>query len=455
MASFFSCRGRVSGIEIFLLNLHVKKGNSEVVTTYLRFINKSKNCQDIHFFVKETSRNSFNGMTTSREVKQMKNKLSLITLAIGTFALGIAEFSMMGILSDVVNELRISVSTAGHLISAYSFGVATGAPMLIFMRRMPLRKVLLILAIVITAGNAFAAVAPEFYTLLCARFISGLPHGAFFGCGSIVAARLAEKGHGAEAVAIMIGGMTVANVIGVPSATFISNAIGWRWAFAMVAFSGLSAVIAIRSLVPIIPAMPDTGVKGQFRFLKSSAPWLIYGGVFFGQASVYCWLSYVSPIMTRITGFTLSDMTWIMMLIGVGMVAGNYVAGKMADRHSPGMVSATIAAVLAVVMGCIYFTVDYKVITMLLAFVASAGLFGIGGPPQFLIVGFSKGGVMLGGAGIQIAFNVSNACSAAIGGLAIHHGLVLASPAIIGVPFAVVGFVCFTMLHRKYRTQGA
>lgn len=385
----------------------------------------------------------------------MGNKQSLIALAIGTFALGVAEFGMMGILSDVATELGISVSEAGHLISAYSLGVAIGSPLLILMRRMPLRKVLLILAAVIVVGNTMAAISPEFHTLLVARFISGLPHGAFFGCGSIVCTRVAAKGHGAAAVAVMIGGMTVANVVGVPGATFVTAMLSWRWAFAIVASIALVAFIAIRRCVPFIAAMPDHGMKGQFRFLALSAPWLIYGGVFFGQASVYCWLSYISPLMTRVTGFTLADMTLIMMLVGLGMVFGNYAAGKMADRYSPGMVSATIAAMLIPVMAMVYFCADYKLASLLLAFVASAGLFGLGGPAQFLIVRFSAGGEMLGGAGIQIAFNMSNACSAAIGGAAIHQGLGLASPALIGVPFALVGLWCFARLHYKYKNQGA
>ncbi|MCI8998667.1 MAG: MFS transporter [Muribaculaceae bacterium] len=385
----------------------------------------------------------------------MKTKSGLFALAVGTFALGIAEFSMMGILSDVSKELGISVDRAGHLISAYSIGVAVGAPLLIFLRKLPLRTVLLILAATIVVGNTFAALSPGYVTLLIARFISGLPHGAFFGTGAIVCARLAEKGKGAAAVAVMVGGMTIANVFGVPAATFVSNALIWRYTFALVALFGLIAFICIRFMVPYLAPLPDTGMKGQFRFLKSAAPWLIYGGVFFGQAGVYCWLSYISPIMTHVTGFTLSDMTWIMVLVGVGMVTGNFLSGKCATRFSPAMVSATIAAMMLVVLPLIYFCSDMRLVSLILAFVASACLFGIGGPPQFLIVGFSKGGEMLGGAGIQIAFNVSNACSAAIGGAAIHHGLGFDATALLGIPFAFIGMICFMMLHHKYKSKGA
>lgn len=386
----------------------------------------------------------------------MKTKLSFLALALGTFALGIAEFGMMGILSDVARELDIDVDQAGHLISAYSLGVAVGAPLLIFLRKMPLRMVLLLLASVIALGNLASALAPGYVTLLCARFLSGLPHGAFFGVGSIVCTRLAAQGRGAEAVATMVGGMTVANVVGVPAATFVANALAWRYAFGIVALFGLLAFIFIRLWVPGMEPLPDTGIKGQFRFLRTAAPWLIFGGVFFGQASVYCWLSYISPVMTRVAGFSLADMTWIMVLVGVGMVCGNILAGRVADRTgSPASVSASITALLIVVMPLIWYFADVRWLSLVLAFVASASLFGLGGPPQYMIVKFSKGGEMLGGAGIQIAFNVSNAMSAAIGGVAIDHGLGLASPALIGTPFALIGLICFWQLHRRYHAQGA
>ena len=147
----------------------------------------------------------------------------LYALALGTFALGIAEFGMMGVLGDVAKGVEVDISRAGHLISAYSSGVAVGAPLLIAFRRMPLKSLMTLLAAVIFAGNLGASLSPDFYTLLCARFISGLPHGAFFGAGAIVCSRLAAKGRGAQAVAVMIGGMTVANLVGVPLATCLSN----------------------------------------------------------------------------------------------------------------------------------------------------------------------------------------------------------------------------------------
>ena len=377
-------------------------------------------------------------------------KKSLLSLAFGTFALGIVEFGMMGILNDMDADLHISVSRAGHLISAYAAGVAIGAPSLLFLRKMPLRRLMLLLAAVIAVGNALVALSPGYLTLLAARFISGLPHGAFFGAGAIVCARLADPGKGASAVTILVGGMTVANLVGVPVFTFLCNVISWRIPFALVAGIGVVTFVAIRCWIPALQPIPDTGMKGQFRFLRKPQPWLIYAGVFFGQASVYCWLSYISPIMTRVAGFAESSMSMIMILVGAGMVVGNYCSGKLADRYSSSLVPAVIALLIVVVMPMIYFLAPFKIPSLLLAFIAAALLFGLGGPLQYLIVGYAKGGEMLGGAGIQIAFNVSNAMAAAIGGFAIRQGFGLASPALVGTPFAILGTIALFTLYLKY-----
>ena len=380
---------------------------------------------------------------------------SLLSLAFGTFALGRAEFGMMGILNDVAGDLGISVVEAGHLISAYSTGVAVGAPFLIILRRLPLRRLMLLLAAVIAVGNAMVALSPNFTCLLISRFISGLPHGAFFGAGAIVCSRLAGQGKGASAVAVLVGGMTVANLVGVPGFTFLCNLVSWRLPFGIVSVCGGVAFVAIRHWVPVLAPLPDTGVKGQFRFLSHLAPWLIYGGVFFGQASVYCWLSYIAPIMTKVTGFSNDAMSLIMVVVGAGMVFGNIVAGKLADRHSPALVTGILASMVVVLMPLIYFFASDKVPSVVFAFIEPALLFGIGGPLQYIIVKFAKGGEMLGGAGIQIAFNVSNAVAAVIGGMAIRHGFGLASPALVGVPCAVVGAASLFILYHKYHRQGA
>lgn len=379
-------------------------------------------------------------------------KRSLLSLAMGTFALGIVEFGMMGILNDIAADLNISIVEAGHLISAYSAGVAVGAPALIFLRRLPLRRLMLLLAAVIAVGNALVALSPNFGCLLGARFIAGLPHGAFFGAGAIVCSRLADKGKGASAVAVLVGGMTVANLVGVPGFTFVCQLVSWRLPFAIVALLGLMTCVAIRCWIPQLAPLPDTGMKGQFRFLSKPGPWLIYAGVFFGQASVYCWMSYISPIMTDVTGFSEHAMTFIMVVVGAGMVFGNYIAGRLADRHSASLVTAIIATLIIVVMPLIYFCSPYKLPSLALTFLAPALLFGLGGPLQYLIVRYAKGGEMLGGAGIQIAFNVSNAMAAAIGGAVIHHGFGLASPALAGVPLAVISAVALFMLYHMERS---
>ena len=199
-------------------------------------------------------------------------KKSLVALAFGTLALGMSEFVMMGILPDIALSLGVSIPEAGHLISAYALGVCFGAPLTVLVARTrPLKHILLVLAGLIVAGNLCAAAAPNYWTLMAMRFVSGLPHGAFFGVGSIVAERVADPGKRAGAVSVMIVGMTVANLFGVPLGTYISHALTWRATFAIVAVWGAVALLLIRMWVPALPALPDTGLRGQFRFLRSLA----------------------------------------------------------------------------------------------------------------------------------------------------------------------------------------
>ena len=377
-------------------------------------------------------------------------KKSLIALAFGTLGLGIAEFVMMGILPDVAHDFGISISQAGHFISAYALGVCVGAPMLILARKHPLKRILLILVTLIMVGNISAALAPNYWILLLARFISGLPHGAYFGVGSIVAEKLADKGKGSEAVSIMVAGMTIANLFGVPLGTSLSAAISWRVTFLLVGCWGMIILYYIWRWGPQIESLPDTGLKGQFRFLKSPAPWLLIGATLLGNGGVFCWYSYINPLLTHVSGFHPQSITFLMVLAGFGMVVGNLASGRLSDKYKPGRVAATVQACICVTLLLIFFLSSVSWLSVLLMCLCTAGLFALSSPQQVLLIRYSKGGEMLGAASVQVAFNLGNAIGAYSGGLALQAGLGYQYPALIGVPFAFAGFILLTVFHKKY-----
>ena len=378
-------------------------------------------------------------------------KKSLIALAFGTLGLGIAEFVMMGILPDVAKDLGVSIPVAGHFISAYALGVCVGAPTLILARKHPLKHILLALVTLIMIGNICAAMAPNYWVLLLARFVSGLPHGAYFGVASIVAEKLADKGKGSEAVSIMIAGMTIANLFGVPLGTSLSNAISWRVTFLLVGCWGVIILYYIWRWVPHVEGLKDTGFKGQFRFLKKPAPWLILGATALGNGGVFCWYSYINPLLTNVSGFSAESITGLMVLAGFGMVVGNLVSGRLSDRYTPGKVGTTVQAMICVVLLLIFFLSPYPWLSALLMCLCTAGLFAVSSPEQVLIIRVAKGGEMLGAACVQVAFNLGNAIGAYVGGLAISGGY--RYPALAGVPFAMVGFVRFLTFYKKYHVK--
>ena len=378
-------------------------------------------------------------------------KKSLIALAFGTLGLGIAEFVMMGILPDVAKDLGISIPVAGHFISAYALGVCVGAPVLILARKHPLKHILLVLVTLMMIGNTCAALAPNYWVLLLARFISGLPHGAYFGVASIVAEKLADKGKGSEAVSIMIAGMTIANLFGVPLGTSLSNSISWRVTFLLVGCWGVIILYYIWRWVPHVEGLKDTGFKGQFQFLKTPAPWLILGATALGNGGVFCWYSYINPLLTEVSGFTAESITALMVLAGFGMVVGNLDSGRLSDRYTPGKVGTTVQAMICIVLLLIFFLSPYPWLSALLMCLCTAGLFAVSSPEQVLIIRVAKGGEMLGAACVQVAFNLGNAIGAYVGGLAISGGY--RYPALAGVPFAMVGFILFLTFYKKYQAK--
>lgn len=380
-------------------------------------------------------------------------KKSLIALAFGTLALGIAEFVMMGILPDVARSMEVSIPQAGHLISAYALGVCCGAPLLVIAHKYPLKNILLCLACIILLGSTLAAVSVNYWMLLAARFISGLPHGAYFGVASIVAVRLADERHKTGAVSIMVAGMTVANLFGVPLATGLSAQVSWRFPFILVIFISLIVLYYIWKWVPGVGALPDNGFKHQFAFLKTGAPWLILAATMFANGGIFCWYSYISPLLTDEGGFSADALPALMIAAGFGMVAGNLISGRLCDRHRPGHVVAYTQCIAIAALTLIFMLADHGWLSAALMVVCTGCLFAVSSPQQFLILKYAPGGEMLGGASIQMAFNMGNALGAFCGGLPITAGLPPRYAAIVGVPFVALGLVSFIVFCRKYEKK--
>jgi len=373
-------------------------------------------------------------------------KKSLLALASGTLGLGIAEFVMMGILPNVARDLSISIPEAGHFISAYAIGVCVGAPL-----TRPLKQILLGLAAIYVIGNLCAALAPEYWTLLLMRFVSGLPHGAFFGVGSIVAERVADKGKTSQAVALMIAGMTIANLFGVPLGTLLSNLFSWRFPFLFNGCWGMLVFFLVWKWIPVLPALPDVGWKGQFRFLRKLAPWLIILTTMFGNGGVFCWFSYVTPQMLHEAGFQPESLTWIMMLAGLGMTIGNLVGGRCGDLYglAPVIQFTQVFMMLALLGTFLFAGVPW--LSVLLMFICAAALFAVSPPQQLLLLQNSRRSEMMGAACVQIAFNLGNAVGAYAGGLPIDAGLGYRYPALVGVFVVALGWVCVTWYIRRER----
>lgn len=377
-------------------------------------------------------------------------KKGLYALALGTFTLGMAEFIIEGILTDVARDMNVSIPQAGHLISIYALGVCAGAFSLILMHKYRPKKILMLLASLITLGAAIASVAPNFWLLLCARFIQGLPHGAYFGTGAIVAVKIARKGKGTSAVAMMCAGMPFANLIGVPLGTFLSHSISWRMPFYMSIALGLLTLYMIHRWVPNVEALPNNGMKAQFRFLRNKAPWLIIAATFLGSAGMLSWFSYISPLLQNDGGFSAASISLLMVLAGLGMVAGNLTSGPLADRFKPGRVTSGYLALAATALVFTFFFASCSWAVAALMFITCVCLFGVGSPEQYLIVKHSEGGEMLGGCCIQAAFNSGNALGALLGGMPVSLGLGFSYPALIGAPFTLAGAVCLYAFHRQY-----
>ncbi|WP_052189460.1 MFS transporter [Streptomyces sp. NRRL S-1824] len=365
--------------------------------------------------------------------------LALLALAISAFGIGTTEFVMMGLLPEVADDLGTSVPTAGYLVSAYALGVVLGAPLLTAVgSRVPRKRMLLLLMALFTLGNLASAFAPGFGWLVAGRFLAGLPHGAFFGVGAVVAARLVGEGRQARAVATMFLGLTVANIVGVPAATLLGQHLGWRATFLVVGVIGLCSMAALARLVPHIPVDAQQGLGRELRALGNRQVLLGVLTAVLGFAGVFAVYSYLSAMTTEAMGFGESSVTLVLALFGIGMTLGALAAGPLTDRALRPTLYGSLTA-LAVVLVVFPFAVQVKWAALVMVVLLGGVGFMTTTPLQMLVMKKAKEAPTLASASNHSAFNLANAGGAWLGGAAIAAGWGWTSPALVGAVLTVAG----------------
>jgi len=366
--------------------------------------------------------------------------LALLALAVGAFGIGTTEFVMMGLLPDVANDLHISLPAAGHLVSAYALGVVIGAPLLAALTaRMSRRTVLIGLMALFVVGNALSAFAPGNDSLLAARFLSGLPHGAFFGVGAVVATNMVAPERKARSVSLMFLGLTVANIAGVPVATLMGQHLGWRATFLGVSAIGLAAIAALALLIPHDHAQaPAVGLRRELSALRSLPVWLALGTTVAGFGALFAAYSYITPMLTDAAGYADASVTLLLALFGVGATIGNLVGGRLADHSLRGTLFGGLVA-LGAVLALFPLFMSSAWSAALAVILLGAAAFITGSPLQLMVMEKASAAPSLASSANQAAFNLANAGGAWIGGLALAAGFGVTSPALAGAMLAVLG----------------
>ncbi len=364
----------------------------------------------------------------------------LIALACGGLAIGMTEFTMMGILQDIAKDQQIEITEAAHFIALYALGVVVGAPILtIFTGKIAPKKVLIILMLLFVVFNGLFAIAPEYNTLAISRFMSGLPHGAFFGVGSVMAAQLATKGKEAQAIAFMFTGMTIANLAGVPLGTYIGHHYSWRITYGIIALLGLLTMWSIYLWLPNLKSKTNGDLKQQLSYFKQTKAWLIVAIISIGTGGLFSWITYISPMVTKVGLLAEDRVPFIMVLIGLGMFFGNILGGKLADAFSPTKAVIICFLAMSITLATVYFTAHINSLAYVMAFVTGMVAFTIGSPLQMILINSAQGSENIAAAAGQASFNIGNTLGAYFGGIPIAMGYAYNSPVLVGVGMTSIG----------------
>ncbi|WP_294239902.1 MFS transporter [uncultured Sphingomonas sp.] len=379
----------------------------------------------------------------------MKFNLGLLALAVGAFGIGVTEFAPMGMLPVIAADLQVSIPAAGLLVSAYAMGVLIGAPLMTLTTgRIDRRTLLIALMGIFTLGNALSAVAGGYWMLMAARVVTSFNHGAFFGVGSVVAASLVPPDKRAGAVAAMFTGLTVATIGGVPAATWVSEAIGWRTAFAGIAGVGAIAMLSLRLALPPLPATEGGDMRAELRVLTRGPVVMALALTMIGFGGVFTVFTYIVPILRDVTHGSTGYVTAILMLFGVGATIGNGVGGRLADR-SVDRALMTMLAIMALTLLAFTMLMQWPVTAASAILVWGIASFAIVPPLQMRVMDAASDAPNLASAMNIGAFNLGNAIGAALGGGVIGAGLGLPIVSLAGAAMAAVALAMLLAFRRR------
>ena len=371
----------------------------------------------------------------------MKLNPGLLALSVGAFGIGVTEFAPMGLLPVIATDLGVSIPTAGLLISAYALGVVIGAPLMTLTTgRVPRRTLLIALAGIFTIGNLLAAVSTGYGMLMAARVLTSFNHGAFFGVGAIVAASLVPAERRAGAVAAMFMGLTIANVVGVPLATWAGDHLGWRSAFWGISALGVATMVALRLTLPALPAPVGSDPIAELRVLTRGPVLGALGLTVIGASAMFTVFTYITPILREVTHASLGYVTAMLVTYGVGLTIGNWLGGRFADRSVDRTLIVTLAALAAILVG-FAMLMPFKGPTAILIFLWGIASFALVPPLQVRVMHAAADAPNLASAMNIGAFNLGNAIGAAVGGGVIAAGIGYPAVALAGAAASGLGLV--------------
>ncbi|MEE1621621.1 MFS transporter [Zafaria sp. Z1313] len=357
----------------------------------------------------------------------------------GGFGIGTTEFTIMGLLQEGAADLGVGNEDMGWLITAYALGVVVGAPVLTALgAKVPKRTMVLWLMAFFTLANVASIVAPSYEVMLFSRFLSGLPHGAYFGIAAILASTLVPATMRGRAIAWVMLGLSVSNVLGVPVVTWLGQQLGWRWMFVVVGAVGALTWVLIRSHVPFAPAHEEASIRRELGALRSGRVWLAMATGVVGFGGFFAVYSYISPILTDVTGLPINTVPLVLGLYGIGMVAGNLVGGRMADWSVHGSLYVSLS-LMVLIMTAFGYLSPFPVLALVLVFIMGSLGSLLVPALQALLMDSAPRAQSLAASLNHSALNVANALGAALGAEVIRAGLGYQAPAFFGAGLAVLG----------------